>query len=179
MGQLQTIQKANRDVPADPPGPFQDCRECVHIALFFDGTGNNRFEDEATQSWSNVARLFLAARDEPKLGIHPIYIAGVGTPYNASASWTESIGAWLQDNTLGNAAGLGGERRLQGGDRQMNDALERALLQNARTEGGKVKKTAERMQGEGFDKMVASLAQHRLVKTISLNRPGFRGGRLV
>ncbi len=176
MGQLQTIQKANRDVPADPPGPFQDCRECVHIAVFFDGTGNNRFEDQAKQSWSNVARLFLAARDEPKLGIHPIYIAGVGTPYNASASWTESIGAWLQDNTLGNAAGLGGERRLQGGDRQMNDALERALLQNARTEGGKVKKTAERMQGEGFDKMVASLAQHRLVKTISFSVFGFSRG---
>lgn len=176
MGQLQGIQKSNRDVSNDPPGPFQDCRECVHIALFFDGTGNNRFDDEATQSWSNVARLFFAARNNADMGIYPIYIAGVGTKYNASASWTESIGAWLQDNTLGNAAGLGGERRLEGGDRQMNDALERALLQNARTEGGKVQKTAERMQGEGLEKMLASLAKHRLIRSISFSVFGFSRG---
>lgn len=49
---------ANRDVPDDAPGPFQDCRTEVHIMLFFDGTGNNkrRFENsEATMmsKWSS------------------------------------------------------------------------------------------------------------------------------
>lgn len=36
---------ANRDVPASKPGPFQDCTDIVHIAVFFDGTGNNTEEN--------------------------------------------------------------------------------------------------------------------------------------
>lgn len=176
MGTLKAIRSANRDVDNTPPGPFQDCRECVHIALFFDGTGNNRFDDDATQRWSNVARLFFAARDEPVVGIYPIYIAGVGTRYNASRSWAERIDSWVEDMTLGNAGGLGGDRRLDGGDAQMNDALERAMLQNAKTEGAKASQTAQRMQGEGFDKMFAALANHRLIKTISFSIFGFSRG---
>lgn len=176
MSSLAAIQSANRDVSNTPPGPFQDCRECVHIALFFDGTGNNRFADDATQSRSNVARLFFAARDQKDMGIYRIYIAGVGTRYNASRNWAERVDSWVEDVTLGNAAGLGGERRLQGGDTQMNDALERALLNNARTEGGKTQKIAERMQGEGFEKMLESLANHRLIKSISFSIFGFSRG---
>ena len=176
MGTLNAIRVANRDVDKAPPGPFQDCRECVHIALFFDGTGNNRFDDDATQRWSNVARLFFAARNNEELGIYPIYIAGVGTRYNASRNWSERIDSWVEDMTLGNAGGLGGDRRLDGGDAQMNDALERAMLQNAKIEGGKTKQTAERMQGEGFEKMFAALANHRLIKTISFSIFGFSRG---
>jgi Uncharacterized alpha/beta hydrolase domain (DUF2235) len=176
MGTLDAIRSANRDVDKAPPGPFQDCRECVHIALFFDGTGNNRFDDDAKQSWSNVARLFFAARDEGALGIYRIYISGVGTRYNASRNWAERIDSWVEDMTLGNAGGLGGDRRLDGGDTQMNDALERALLQNAKTEGGKTHQIAQRMQGEGFDKMIAALANHRLIKTISFSIFGFSRG---
>lgn len=176
MGTLDAIRSANRDVGNSPPGPFQDCRECVHIALFFDGTGNNRFDDDATQRWSNVARLFFAARDDRQLGIYRIYISGVGTRYNASRNWAERIDSWVEDMTFGNAGGLGGDRRLDGGDMQMNDALERALLQNAKAEGGKTRKVAERMQGEGFDKMIEALANHRLIKTISFSIFGFSRG---
>jgi Uncharacterized alpha/beta hydrolase domain (DUF2235) len=173
---LQCIRNANRDVSNDKPDPLQDCRDVVHIAIFFDGTGNNRFADDATKSWSNVARLYFAARDEKNNGIYRIYIAGVGTRYNASRNWAERIDSWVEDKTLGNAGGLGGERRLQGGHTQVNDALERALLNNARQEGGRVKKTAERMQGEGFEKMFASLANHRLVKAIHFSIFGFSRG---
>ena len=176
MGDLTAIRSANRDVDNAPPGPFQDCRDCVHIALFFDGTGNNRFQDNDAKKWSNVARLFFAARDDTKLGIYRIYISGVGTRYNASRNWAERIDSWVEDASLGNFGGLGGERRLQGGDTQMNDALERALLQNAKTEGGKVKQIAERMKGEGFDKMFAALANHRLIKSISFSVFGFSRG---
>ena len=176
MGQLGSIQSANRDVGNAPPGPFQDCRECVHIAMFFDGTGNNRFADDEAQKWSNVARLFFAAREEPAVGIYRIYLAGVGTRYNASANWAERLDSWIEDGRLGNATGLGGERRLQGGDRQMNDALERVLLQNARSEGGKTKQTAERMEGEGFAKMSQSLGNHRLIKSINFSVFGFSRG---
>ena len=176
MGDLTAIRSANRDVDNAPPGPFQDCRDCVHIALFFDGTGNNRFQDNDAKKWSNVARLFFAARDDTKLGIYRIYISGVGTRYNASRNWAERIDSWVEDASLGNFGGLGGERRLQGGDTQMNDALERALLQNAKTEGGKVKQIAERMKGEGFDKMFSALANHRLIKSISFSVFGFSRG---
>jgi hypothetical protein len=176
MGQLDSIRSANRDVGNATPGPFQDCRECVHIAMFFDGTGNNRFADDEAQKWSNVARLFFAARDEPENAVYPIYIAGVGTRYNASANWAERVDSWVEDNTLGNAGGLGGERRLQGGDRQMSDALERVLLQNARVEGGKAKQTAERMQGEGFARMSQSLGNHQLIKSINFSVFGFSRG---
>jgi hypothetical protein len=176
MGSLDSIRSANRDVDKAPPGPFQDCRECVHIALFFDGTGNNRFDDDARQSWSNVARLFFAARNNEELGIYRIYISGVGTRYNASRNWADRIDSWVEDMTGGNAFGLGGDRRLDGGGAQMNQALELALLQNAKTEGGKAHQIAQRMQGEGFEKMVAALANHRLVKTISFSIFGFSRG---
>jgi Uncharacterized alpha/beta hydrolase domain (DUF2235) len=176
VGTLNGVRSANRDVDNAPPGPFQDCRECVHIALFFDGTGNNRLDDDAKQSWSNVARLFFAARDDSALGIYRIYISGVGTRYNASRNWAESIDSWIEDMTLGNAGGLGGDRRLDGGDTQMNDALERTLLQNAKTEGGKAHKVAQRMEGEGFEKMIAALANHRLIKTITFSIFGFSRG---
>ena len=176
MGTLGTIRTANRDVDNTPPGPFQDCRDVVHIALFFDGTGNNRFTDDAEQKWSNVARLFFAARNNEDLGIYRIYVAGVGTRYNASRNWAERVDSWVEDMTLGEVGGLGGERRLQGGDFQMSGALERALLSNARVEGGKVKKIAERMQGEGFEKVLSALSQHRLIKTINFSIFGFSRG---
>jgi Uncharacterized alpha/beta hydrolase domain (DUF2235) len=176
MGDLSSIRSANRDVNPAPPGPFQDCRECVHIALFFDGTGNNRFADESQKKWSNVARLFFAARDKKALAIYPIYIAGVGTRYNLSRSWTERWESWKEDKTLGNAMGLGGDRRLDGGGMQVNDALERILLDNAIKEGGKAKKIAESMQGEGSKKMLGALSNHRFVKSISFSIFGFSRG---
>jgi hypothetical protein len=144
--------------------------------LFFDGTGNNRFEDDAKQCWSNVARLFFTARDESQLGIYRIYLSGVGTPYTGRASWAERLDVWIEDNVLGGATGAGGERRLHSGDDQMSAALERALLNNAKTEGGKTKRIAERMEGEGFEKMLASLANHRLIKSISFSIFGFSRG---
>ena len=176
MGTLSSIQTANQDVGNAPPGPFQDCRDCVHIALFFDGTGNNRLDDEELRKWSNVARLFFAARDEKGLGIYRIYLSGVGTRYNASRNWGERLDSWVEDETLGNAAGLGGDRRLMGGGTQMNAALENALLQTARSEGGKVKKIAQRMQGEGFEKMTQALGNHRLIKSINFSIFGFSRG---
>ncbi len=177
MGTLDGITAANRDVGNAPPGPSQDCRDVVHVMLFFDGTGCNRFDADATKSWSNVARLFFAARDEPKNNTYPIYISGVGTKYNLpSRYWGESLDAWAEDNTLGGAAGTGGDRRLDGGSSQANDALEKALLNSARNEGGKVQKIAEKMEGEGFQKMVASLGKHRLIKTINFSVFGFSRG---
>jgi len=76
----------NRDVSESPPSLFQDCRDVVHLSLFFDGTGNNWERDSATKSSSNVGRMFDAAIRKKRKSIYPIYIAGVGTPYNEKAA---------------------------------------------------------------------------------------------
>jgi hypothetical protein len=173
---LQAIQSANRDIEKAPPGPFQDCRDVVHLSFYFDGTGNNRFADDAAQKWSNVARLFFAARDDKSNGIYRIYLAGVGTRYNASRNWAERFDSWFEDKTLGNAGGFGGDRRLDGGEGQMSDALEKVLLANARLEGGKAKKIADKNENEGFAKLSEALGNHRLIKAINFSVFGFSRG---
>jgi hypothetical protein len=44
--QLESALSSNRDVPADPPSSKQDCSDVVNISVFFDGTGNNKDDDE-------------------------------------------------------------------------------------------------------------------------------------
>ena len=173
---LQAISAANRDVADTQPCAQQDCREHVHIALFFDGTGNNRFADAEKQCWSNVARLFLTAREAAQQGLHRIYLSGVGTRFSGRTNWAEHMDVWIQDNVLGATFGAGGERRLYSGDEQMSGALEQALLQNAREQGGQVQRIAERMNGEGFEKMLEAIAEHRLIKSISFSIFGFSRG---
>ena len=112
---VQACLAANRDVPNSAPSPFQDCRDVVHISVFFDGTGNNRQEDNANKKWSNVARMFDSALEmqNPGKGIYTIYISGVGTSYNGqSVRWLSAAGVWIQDNALGGGFGGGGDRRL-------------------------------------------------------------------
>lgn len=57
-----------------------ECRITLRVALFFDGTGNNRDADEPTHRDSNVTRLFRAhPLDNPKDGLFKLYIPGIGT----------------------------------------------------------------------------------------------------
>lgn len=79
-GALQAATAANQDVPAAKSGPFQDCRHVVHISIFFDGTGNNRDEHNATTCWTNVARIYFSAQklaSSSNAG-YSIYLSGVG-----------------------------------------------------------------------------------------------------
>ncbi len=78
---LTLVQKgrsltANADAP-----PAHTCQQCLWISVFFDGTGNNRDADLPTLEHSNVARLSRAHPDNPKMGLVPIYIPGIGTPF--------------------------------------------------------------------------------------------------
>ena len=54
----QALCKANRDVQMEPPEKRQDCKDVVHLAFFFDGTGNNRDADEDEQT-NGVSREAL------------------------------------------------------------------------------------------------------------------------
>ena len=172
----QTLQAANRDVDKAPPAPLQDCKDVVHLAFFFDGTGNNLQVDNAEKKWSNVARLFMSARNEPSQGIYRIYIAGVGTRFNGEVGALRSAWTWVQDNTAGNFGGAGGDQRMDYGQEQMNEQLKKTLLNLAKKSNDEVKKFAKKNEAESFEELNKALAKHRLIKYINISVFGFSRG---
>lgn len=174
---LKCAIAANRDISNCKPQPFQDCRDVVHIAVFFDGTGNNRDEDNASKKWSNVARMFDAAQNKPENAIYRIYISGVGTPYNGKAvNWLTNAGVWTEDTLGGMGFGAGGDRRLEQGDDAVNDRLRDILINQAKTLGGAASKYAATGSGKSFAEVNAALGKHRLIKVINLSIFGFSRG---
>jgi len=168
---------ANRDVTAAPPGPFQDCRDVVHIAVFFDGTGNNRDKDAPSKRWSNVARLFDATINEPPRAIYRIYVSGVGTQFNGTAdSWLSSAGIWTEDHLGGGGFGAGGDRRMDFGNLSVNDRLRQVLIANAKKLGGEVEAYAKESADKSFSEVNRALGKHRLIKKINVSVFGFSRG---
>jgi hypothetical protein len=84
--------------------PATVCQQTLCISFFFDGTGNNKKLDDPKDKSSNIARLYDAHEDKPLLGLIPIYIPGVGTPF-------PEIGD--KGGRLGLGFGAGGEGRLK------------------------------------------------------------------
>ena len=176
---MKVAAAANRDVSAAQPGPFQDCSDVVHIAVFFDGTGNNRDEDEASKKWSNVARMFDAAlaTADPTKATYCIYLSGVGTEYNGKATgWLDNSLIWLEDNAGGMGFGGGGDRRMDTGSDNVNARLRDVLIANARRMGGPLKKYADENRNKSFAEVNKALGKHRLVKIINLSVFGFSRG---
>jgi hypothetical protein len=178
---VQAAIAANRDVPNTAPGPFQDCRDVIHIAVFFDGTGNNNKVDHAASKWSNVARLYqsaqFAAQYDRSGTLYPIYISGVGTPFNGqAASWLSAAGIWIEDGVPGLGAAAGGDRRMDHGSDTVNDRLRDVLIANARALGGSIAKYAAANTSKSFGEVNAALAQYRLIKVINLSFFGFSRG---
>jgi uncharacterized protein (DUF2235 family) len=172
---------ANRDVPDCAPGPDQDCRDVIHLTLFFDGTGNNKDEDKKTKKWSNIANLYEAANRAALLNkgrtIYPIYISGVGTPFNGTAAdWLAKAAAWVEDGFLGGGSGAGGDRRMNYGSHIVNDDLRGVLIANAKALGGILGKYAAENGKKSFDDVNATLARHRLIKVINVSIFGFSRG---
>ncbi|RDK03184.1 T6SS phospholipase effector Tle1-like catalytic domain-containing protein [Paraburkholderia lacunae] len=91
---------------------FMTCTTCEQqpwFSFFFDGTGNNKFQDAALQKLSNVARLY-EGHDEERPLISRFYYAGVGTPLDASdPGWWEKI---RDSEALGGGVALGSDVRL-------------------------------------------------------------------
>lgn len=168
----------NRDVPQNPPGPLQYCRDVVHIAIFFDGTGNNNEKDTATKSWSNVARMYAAAMRDERRSTYPVYVSGVGTKSNSRATgWLESASAWLQDNeVVGGGLGGGGGRRLSQGNDEVNYRLREVLIAGARQLGAETEKYAATATEKSFSEVNQTLSKHRLIKIINHSFFGFSRG---
>lgn len=180
--QVRASSAATRDVGNRLPSPFQDCSDVVHISVFFDGTGNNKDADEATQKWSNPARIWRAAdlfRQSVRgtSNVYPVYISGVGTPFNGKAlSALDALDIQIEDSSLGLGTGAGGTRRLGFGRQEVNDALRNALLARGKALGGQVARHAEAGKRKGFSDINQALGQHRLIKHINVSIFGFSRG---
>jgi hypothetical protein len=174
---MQIIAASTRDVPKAPPTEKQDCSDVVHLAFFFDGTGNNRDADAVGQRWSNVARLFDASINAPAKGIYSYYISGVGTPFNGEVSWVDKPDVWLEDTSLlGGAFGAGGDRRLIDGEDRMNLALRQALVNSARKMGGEIKQYVEKNRSASLNDLNQAIGAHRLIKVVNISVIGFSRG---
>ncbi|KDB07490.1 Protein of unknown function DUF2235 [Burkholderia sp. lig30] len=109
------------EFPSDPRVRMQ-CRFYPKLSFFFDGTGNNLYQElqkpEHEQALSNVAKLYLAAVDNRMgQGATPRYIPGVGTPFQIPRRIPGYFAELLRDDP-GGAAGLG----LGAGGRMRIDA---------------------------------------------------------
>ncbi|OHX10643.1 hypothetical protein BI347_19125 [Chromobacterium sphagni] len=100
------------------------CRLCAKISLYFDGTGNNLYSEQAKQpekqAISNVGRLFLANLEDKGQDSFREYVPGVGTNFNSKFY---DIGE-DKGGTLGLAFGKGGEMRLQHALRRFAEILD-------------------------------------------------------
>jgi hypothetical protein len=84
------------------------CTKVLHFSVFFDGTGNNQYDELAKsadeRALSNVAKLFAAHKFELSGGIVRHYIPGVGTRY-------PDIGD--SGSSMGKAIGTGADLRVK------------------------------------------------------------------
>jgi hypothetical protein len=102
----------------------ENCETRIHIGVFFDGTGNNRFEHEPLKKQSNVARLFRAYPDDRVAGYFPAYVPGIGTRF-------PGIGE-EKPATFGSAFGEGGDGRINFGLLHVINSVHRAISPNNR-----------------------------------------------
>lgn len=98
------------------------CGMVCNVSLFFDGTNNHLYTDEAHNSHSNIGRLFRAAiqgKSAAKDGFFAYYLQGVGTQFRE-----------IKENGP-SPAGLqyaaGGQMRIHWGFTRLIDALQRTI----------------------------------------------------
>jgi hypothetical protein len=176
---LAAAKACNRDAPSGPPTSKQNCFDVVNISIFFDGTGNNKEVDEPLKRWSNPARLWRAAQallDKGQTN-YAIYVTGVGTPSNEKATdWMDVKRQNYGDGTGGLVFGAGGTRRTEYGERNVNDALRQALLQNAKNLNISLKPYMEKGKNLSLGELAKALQGHRLISMINLSIFGFSRG---
>lgn len=176
---LASVRSCNRDVPAGRPRPTQLCSDVVNISVFFDGTGNNKDEDEATKRWSNPARLWRATQFLVEEGVpnYPIYVSGVGTPFNGTATdWIDVAQIKIEDGFPGGMSGSGGTRRIEYGKSNVNDNLRSVLTQSARKLNLSIQPYLEKGKPQNMAGLAAALEAHGLITIINLSIFGFSRG---
>lgn len=178
---LAAARACNNDVESGKAGAKQDCSDVINISVFFDGTSNNKTVDEPLDRWSNPARIWQSAQLMANTGTNfAIYVAGVGTPFNGEATtwkeYKEIPGGVVQDKLGGDAFGAGGTRRVDYGQKQVSDALRKALLANAKKFNAVTRSYAEKNKHEKLSEISEKLKPFELVKVINLSVFGFSRG---
>ena len=95
-----------------PKNTRPSCSGQVFVGMFFDGTGNNMVNDyikppPEKRKHSNIVKLYLTHRDEPRNGYLSYYIPGVGTPFDKVGDTGKGA-----ESTAGSAAAAKGEHRI-------------------------------------------------------------------
>ena len=188
FNELQKIKNSNHDIANQSPNAKQDCSDVVNISVFFDGTGNNLENDEKIAKLANPAKLWrnaisysnfeMRSLKTPIQLSHPIYISGVGTPFNGEINnWIDKQIANSQDTfPTGGATGVGGSRRLEYGEDQISETLTNVLKLKIEQAEAILKPQVEERKIEAEAKIEANLNQHRLIKKINLSIFGFSRG---
>ena len=121
------------------------CTQCITMALFFDGTGNNLDADTPSDEHSNVARLYRAHPvDNPAAQIYRRYIPGIGTYFR-------DIGD-PGGTTRGRGMGDYGQARLDWAFKELGTILRAA---EARASNPSNRITAVRLSVFGFSRGAA------------------------
>jgi hypothetical protein len=117
---------------------------------------------------------FLFGEGKPN---YPIYVSGVGTPFNGTATgWLDKLWLPAEDTVPGNFGGAGGARRTEFGQSNVNETLRRVLLDNAKKLNSTTKAYADKSKNESFSELSKALSEHRLIKMINLSIFGFSRG---
>ena len=176
---LTAARSSNRDASEARPIPRQSCSDIVNISVFFDGTGNNKDVDESLMRWSNPARMWRAAQalvndDVPN---YAIYISGVGTPFNETATdWMDQKMMRLQDEVLGLGTGAGGTRRMDYGEARVNARLRVVLSQSAAKLNLSLPSYTTKGKPSNIKDLAKALERHGLITIINLSIFGFSRG---
>ena len=113
-------------------GTGTSCQKTLQITLFFDGTNNNDdvendvWCDSRVHTYTNVARLFNAARVDEDNGIFRFYIPGVGTPFKQIGENTYT--------TLGKSFAMGFGARCVWGCTRVLNAVYSSIASNSGNE---------------------------------------------
>lgn len=178
---LIAARSANRDVSNAKPAPKQNCADVVNISIFFDGTGNNKSVDEPLKKWSNPARLWRSAQylvDDDDTSNYAIYVSGVGTPFNGTATdWIDQELIEFQDGSKpGGGLGAGGTRRIDYGEASVNDRLRAVLIQSAAKLNLSLAPYIEKGKPANIRELASALEAHGLITIINLSIFGFSRG---
>ncbi len=177
---LAAARSCNSDVKNGKAGAMQDCSDVVNISVFFDGTGNNDTVDQGLHRWSNPSRLWRSAQKLANEKTFSIYVSGVGTKFNGTPkNWQKYVevpGTVIQDKAGGDGFGAGGARRTRYGQKQVNDALRQALLDNAAKFNAETKEYAKKNSDAKLSDISKKLKPFNLIRVINLSVFGFSRG---
>ncbi|PHV13760.1 hypothetical protein CSQ90_27365 [Janthinobacterium sp. BJB303] len=182
---LIAARACNRDAPCGKPGASQSCADILNICIFFDGTGNNKDEDNKTRRWSNPARMWRSAqflKNSDKGGSnYAIYVPGVGTKFKDESTdwmeWPDNKLMKVQDSeAAGRGLGAGGTRRTEFGQTNVDESLRAALVKNAKQLNIPLTAYAKNGKPENINGLAAAIEAHGLITIINLSIFGFSRG---